>query len=106
MDREHSHIRLFVSIFILLLILVGLTVEAARHDLGKWSLVVALAIAATKALLIALYFMHVRESRPLTKLFAVAGLFWLGILFTFSLADYRTRDKMGSDNSVSWSHDP
>jgi cytochrome c oxidase subunit 4 len=79
-------------VYVILLVLVALTVEAARHDLGRWNFVVAVFIAAIKAFLITLYFMHVRHSPPLTRLVVAAGLLWLAILFSLSLADYWTRD--------------
>lgn len=92
MAHEHSHTRHYFSIFIALLVLVAATVAVARFDLGKWNFIVAVLIAFTKSVLIVLYFMHVRESGPLTKIVVVAGVLWLAILFTFSLADYWTRD--------------
>ena len=91
MAHDRSHTTLFIGIFVILLILVGLTVEAARHDLGRWNFPVAVLIAVVKAFLIAYFFMHVGESRSLTKLVVVAGLLWLAIMFTFSLSDYWSR---------------
>jgi cytochrome c oxidase subunit 4 len=75
-----------------LLLVVALTVEAARHDLGRWDFAVTALIAAVKASLIALYFMEIRRSSSLTKLVIAAALLWLGILFSLSLADYCTRN--------------
>jgi len=73
------------------MLLLLLTVEAARHNLGAWNFAVTLLIAATKALLIALVFMHVRQSMPLIKLVAIGSLLWLAIMFALSLSDYWTR---------------
>jgi len=94
MVRERSGVVLLFVVFAVLLGLLALTVEAARHDLGQWNWFVAVLIAAVKALLIALYFMHVRQSTPLTKMVVVAGVVWLAIMFTLSLADYWTRGWM------------
>jgi len=91
MSHKSSGIAGFFIVFAALLLLLGLTVEAARHDLGRWNFVVATLIAAVKALLITLYFMHVRHSARLTKLVVAAGLVWLAMMFTFSLADYWSR---------------
>lgn len=91
MPHERSHLRVYYVVFVALLLLVALTVEAARHDLGRGNFAVAVLIAAVKALLISLYFMHVRQSTPLMKLVIAAGLMWLAILFSLSLADYWTR---------------
>jgi len=52
---------------------------------------IAISIALVKAALVVLYFMHVRVSTRLTKLFAVMGLLWLAILFSLTLNDYLTR---------------
>jgi cytochrome c oxidase subunit 4 len=92
MLEKASPVRVFFAVFVILLVLVALTVEAARHDLGRLNFFVAVLIAAIKAFLIALYFMHVRHSPELTRLVIAAGLLWLAILFSLSLADYWTRD--------------
>jgi cytochrome c oxidase subunit 4 len=55
------------------------------------SAVVALGIAAVKATLVALFFMHVRYSPRLIGLTVAAGLFWLSILFGLTMNDYLTR---------------
>jgi cytochrome c oxidase subunit 4 len=91
MSHSRSGTSAFFAVFVALLLLLALTVEVARHDLGRWNFVAAMAIASTKAILIILYFMHVRHSVQLTKLVVCAGFVWLAILFTFSLADYWTR---------------
>jgi len=53
--------------------------------------VIALAIATTKALLVILFFMHVRYSSKLTKMTVLAGFFWLGILLLMTMGDYISR---------------
>ena len=68
-----------------------LTVQAAFIDLGAFNTVVALAIACTKAVLVVLYFMHVRYSTRLTWAVVVASVFWLGILLALTFGDYLTR---------------
>jgi cytochrome c oxidase subunit 4 len=52
---------------------------------------VAITIAITKALLVMLYFMHVRYSGRLIWIFAGAGVFWFLILIVLTLADYLSR---------------
>jgi cytochrome c oxidase subunit 4 len=92
MTSDRSNFRVFFGVFVVLLMLLTLTVVAARHDMGQWNFPIAAAIASVKALLIVLYFMQVRHSVPLTRLVIVAGLLWLAILFALSLTDYWTRD--------------
>ena len=61
-------------------------------DLGPFNTVVALVIASVKALLVILFFMHVKyTSEKLTKVVVVSAIFWLIILLALSLADYTTR---------------
>jgi cytochrome c oxidase subunit IV len=81
----------YYAVFAALMLLLALTVVAARFDLGRFGLIVAAGIAGVKALLILLFFMHVRYSRPLTWLVAGAAFFWLAILLGLTLADYGTR---------------
>jgi cytochrome c oxidase subunit 4 len=50
-----------------------------------------IAIAGTKALLVILFFMHVRWSTRLTWVVAGSGFFWLLILFGITMADYMSR---------------
>jgi cytochrome c oxidase subunit 4 len=91
MSQSRQNIYVLFAAFVALLLLLALTVEAARHDLGRWNFVVAVMIATAKAVLIMICFMHVRRAAQITQLVVCAGFFWLAILFTLSLADYWTR---------------
>lgn len=75
-----------------LMLLLGLTIGAYFIPLGPFGVVVALAIAFTKATLIILFFMHVRYSSRLTRMLAGAGFFWLLILFALTFSDYISRN--------------
>lgn len=74
-----------------LFVLLGATVGVSFVPLGAFSVVAALLIAGAKAVLIMLFFMHVRYSSRLTMLVAGTGFFWLVILFFFTFSDYVTR---------------
>jgi cytochrome c oxidase subunit 4 len=50
-----------------------------------------LTIAITKALLVVLFFMHVRYSGWLTWIFVGAGMAWLGHMLILTMSDYWTR---------------
>ena len=56
---------------------------------------VALAVAFFKASLVVIYFMGLRYNTPLTKTVAIAGFFWLVILFGITMNDYLTRAWLG-----------
>ena len=63
----------------------------APLDLGRLNTVAALAIACFKALIVVLYFMHVKYSTRLTWAVVAGSVFWLGILLTLTFSDYLTR---------------
>ena len=83
--------KIYYGIFATLMILTGVTVAVAYVDLGPMNAVVALAIACFKALIVVLFFMHVKYSTRLVKLTLIAGIYWMGILLALTLSDYLTR---------------
>jgi cytochrome c oxidase subunit 4 len=87
--------KVYFVIFGALMVGTALTVIAAKNDLDfifkGANTVVALSIAVIKATLVVLYFMHVRYSSRLIWVIVVAGIFWLGIMFVFTLSDYLSR---------------
>ncbi len=82
---------LYYAVFAALIVGTLLTYAAARVDMGPLNNVVMLGIAITKALLVVLFFMHVRWSTRLTWVVAASGFFWLLILFGLTMQDYMTR---------------
>jgi cytochrome c oxidase subunit 4 len=92
---EHSeHIvspKIYATILIALLVGTVVTVYAAKVDLGRWNIVLALTIAVTKMTLVILFFMHGKYSSRRTKLIIASGFFWLAIMLVLTLADYTTR---------------
>jgi cytochrome c oxidase subunit 4 len=83
---------MYYGIWIALMILTVVTARVAFIDLGPFNTVVALVIATCKALLVVLFFMHVKyASEKLIKMVIVASIFWLLLLLLLSLADYGTR---------------
>ena len=81
----------YVLVWGALMVLTVATVFIARLNLGPFNDIVALAVAVTKALLVILFFMHVKDSSRLTRLTVVAGFFWLAILIGITLTDYLSR---------------
>ena len=84
-------IRIYSIIFAALLGLTAATCAISFLNLGRMNAVVALVIAFSKALLVALFFMHLRYSRRLMQIVFIAGLFWLGIMITLTMTDFLTR---------------
>lgn len=91
MSQHVSSPKLYVIVFLALMVLTVITVAVAYQDLGPLNDIVALTIAMTKALLVVLFFMHVKYSTRLTALTAVGGLVFLGIMLAFTLNDYASR---------------
>jgi cytochrome c oxidase subunit 4 len=96
MSTAHiASVRLYVTVFVALLIFTGLTVVVAYFDLGLLNTPVALSVAVIKASLVVLFFMGVRHNTPLTKVVVVSGFLWLFILFGLTMGDYLTREWLG-----------
>ena len=81
----------YYVVFAALVVLTLATVGLSFCELGNWHTVIGLTIATVKAALVALFFMHLLRSQRLTWLALGAGLFWLAILMSLTLADYLTR---------------
>jgi cytochrome c oxidase subunit 4 len=99
MSEHIVPVKVYITIFMVLLVGTGLTVLAAFQDftyhVGNRTLAlntsIALIIATTKATFVVLYFMHVRYSIRLVWVIVTSALFWLVIMFALTLADYWTR---------------
>jgi len=93
-EQHSEHVvswKLYLVILAALLVGTVGTVQAAKVDLGRMNIVLALAIAVTKMTLVILFFMHGKYSARRTKLVIVSGFFWLAIMLALTLADYSTR---------------
>lgn len=89
---KSSPLTTYFAVWAALLLGTFITYKAAFLDLHPFNAAVALIIATTKALLVALFFMHLRHaSEKLLKLVVISTLFFLMILLVLSMADYGTR---------------
>ena len=96
---ESDHIvspAVYVGVFLALMVGTGLTVFAATVDLGLWNTPVALLIAVAKALLVVLFFMHVKYSSRLVSLAVGASILWLLLLIVGVVTDYLSRGWVGT----------
>jgi cytochrome c oxidase subunit 4 len=83
---------MYFGIWAALLLGTLVTYKAAFIELGRYNAAVALIIATIKALLVALFFMHIKGAHEkLLKLVVVSTVFFLFILLILSMADYGTR---------------
>ena len=68
-----------------------LTVLAADRNFGIFNPIIALGIASTKAVIVILFFMHVKYQSNLIKMTVGAGFFTFLVLVTMTLSDYMSR---------------
>lgn len=87
----HPSVRTYILVFLGLMVGTVLTVVAAFQDFGWLNPVIALGIAVAKAVIVILFFMHVKYSTRLTWATVIGGFFWLMILLTLTLTDYISR---------------
>ncbi|TMA28478.1 MAG: oxidase [Deltaproteobacteria bacterium] len=87
---QHSAVP-YVVVWIALLVFTAVTYLTGIQHLGKWALAIALAIACTKSALVALIFMHLRESSGATRLVFVTSLVFVALLLFFTVSDVATR---------------
>jgi cytochrome c oxidase subunit IV len=99
MMEHHAHehknhvvpVSIYIVIFVSLMILTGLTVLASQKNFGPGNTIIAVAIAALKATLVILYFMHVRYNDNIVRIAVFAGFLWLGVMIVLTLSDYIAR---------------
>jgi len=95
MSEHIDSVKTYALVFAGLIFATIATTAVAFVDLGAFSVIMALAIAVCKMLLVALFFMHVRHSSKLTRLVLLGALMWLGILILMTMADISTRGLLG-----------
>lgn len=95
--------KIYLRVWIALLLLLALTYSLANVDLGPFNNVAALAIAVAKMMLVVLFFMHGKYEKPITWIFICAGVIWFLIMVDLTASDYMTR---GSASGIrqSWRH--
>ena len=98
-DPVHDHVvplRVYVAVFVALLVLTALTTTIAYVDLGRLNVFVAVTIAVMKAALVLLYFMHLRYSARLTSLMVGVAFFWLAVMIVLTMSDIVSRGWFGA----------
>jgi len=85
----------YFLVFIALMVGTAITVAVTYVHLGWLNLPLALAIATTKALLVIMFFMHLKDHPKLLKVTFGAAFFFFAILIAHTLSDYLSRDGHG-----------
>jgi len=92
--EEHRHITGYgqlAVILALLLALTGVTVAVSYIHLGFFNVPVALAIAALKASLVLLFFMHLRHEGPVIRYAFITAILFLAVMIGFTFWDVAFR---------------
>ncbi len=87
----HPSPRSYVATWAALMLLSGITLALARVPLGEPGTVLALGLASAKALLIAVFFMHLIEQRSVNALFLSIALVLVLAFVALSAMDVGTR---------------
>ena len=86
--EHHPGYRTYLLVYAALVILTVVTVTSAGMDIGRIAIVIVLAIAGTKSVLVLLYFMHLRyERRLLVKLLVPIVVVTLAIFIGLTYTD-------------------
>lgn len=75
------------GVFGALIVLTIITVAVAYVPLGPLNIPVAVGIAATKATLVVLYFMHLKYDNPVNALTFTIGIIFVGLFIGITLVD-------------------
>ena len=90
-DHGHGGLKLYATVLGVLLVLTVITVGASYLDFGGGNVVIAVLIASIKASLVALFFMHLKDDKPVNALIMVSCFMFLGLMVTFLLLDIDNR---------------
>jgi cytochrome c oxidase subunit 4 len=96
-NHAHPHtdhitpIKVYLAIGLSLLVLTAVTVIVSKIHLGPWNAIVALAIASFKALLVALFFMHLLYDKKIYMVIVSISLVILATLIALTMADILSR---------------
>lgn len=91
MKHHVMTVRFNFEIFLILLALLFATIGANFLPLGVLHFPVAMFFATVKAVLIILFFMHLKFSHRLNKIVVVSSFLFLGILLVLAMNDYVSR---------------
>jgi len=91
-EIRKTRYKTYALVWMILVILTGMTLSVAGMELGGWTVLIALAIAGTKSGLVLNYFMHLRSEKLLifrVIIPLVMAVFLVFILLTFSDLAFR-----------------
>jgi cytochrome c oxidase subunit IV len=102
-SSELGHVqpfKVYAGVFGALLLLTVVTVVASFMDFGNFDFAVAMLIASVKAMLVALYFMHLKYENPFTWVYAGVPILFLIFLVAGVFLDNPTRNEFEKTGSA------
>jgi cytochrome c oxidase subunit 4 len=78
--------------WVALILFFAISLGSAYIPLGDGNLALNLFIAAVMAVILIVFLMDLRSSQALIRVTAVAGLFWMALMFSLTFSDYLTRN--------------
>lgn len=95
--KSHHHIlplRTYMAVAGALMVLTVVTVAVSFVDMGGWNAVMAVFIAAIKASLVALFFMHLKYDKKINAIVFLAAILFLAIFLSFTFFDILSRGQI------------
>lgn len=86
--ENHISNTTYILVWLGLMVLTSLTVSVAGINLGAYTLLVALTIAAVKVFLVSAIFMHLKFADPIFKIFVAIVVLTLIVIFLLTFLDY------------------
>ena len=87
-DQHHVPYRVYFIVWAALLVLTAVTVGVSYVDMKNVTVLTAMLIAATKSMLVLLYFMHIRFEKPMYSVMILAAMMTYGIFVALTFVDY------------------
>ena len=97
---HHGGPKIYTVNLFALIFLTVITVAAASFNFGSANVVIALAIATVKAILVGLFFMHLIWEKPVNAIIICAAFLFHGIFLMFDFLDVTSRDHLQPHNMV------
>ncbi len=90
-EEHHIGYSTYLLVWVSLIALTSITVTVAGINLGNYTLLIALSIAAIKSALVINIFMHIKYEESIFKVFLAISGFTLIVIFTLTFFDYLYR---------------
>ena len=92
-QREHTipSYRLYVTVWLTLVTLTCITVGVSFIDMRNAAILTAVMIASVKAVVVMLYFMHIRWDKPIIAYMVVVAAVVYAVFFGLTMSDYLYR---------------